>query len=253
MCTLLCSLRSPNLKSSFWRQPRHHYLWFPSPYPSPKCLFLAENSKRQPYLGDLTRHVSPRTQAHFPGSVPDTKALTSGAGVRIPMGEHWLVSLRARIAPRLLSTETSAPLWRQPHWEAQIRPLATPTLTAHPGPAIPLVSASGRLCHSRPGALIGEGACHSQHGRTRARSRPSGTTCCPKRETRLGGGRRALAAGLAALRTCSTGHSAAALHGGSRPPRLSSPCAGAPWAAPAPPDTERLRQYGVHPRASSPT
>lgn len=28
-------------------------IWSPSPYP-PKCLFLAENSKRQPYLGDLT-------------------------------------------------------------------------------------------------------------------------------------------------------------------------------------------------------
>lgn len=83
------------------------------------------------------------------------------------MGEHWLVSLRARNAPQLLSAETSALLWRPPDWEAQTRPLATPTLTAHPGPAIPLVSASGRPCHSRPGALIGEGACHSQDGHTK--------------------------------------------------------------------------------------
>lgn len=80
------------------------------------------------------------------------------------MGEHWLVALRARDAPQLLSTETSAPLWRPPHREAQTRPLATPTPTAHPGPVIPLVRAAGRPCHSRPGALIGEGACHSQDG-----------------------------------------------------------------------------------------
>lgn len=102
------------------------------------------------------------------------------------MGEHWLVSLTlsARTAPQLLSTETSAPLWRTPHREAQTRPLATPTLTAHPGPAIPLVSASGPPCHSRPSALIGKGARHSQGGSAGARSRPFGTTCCPEWETR---------------------------------------------------------------------
>lgn len=178
------------------------------------------------------------------------------------MGEHWLVSvsLSARNAPQLLSTETSAPLWRTPHREAQTRPLATPTPTAHPGPAIPLVSASGPPCHSRPGALIGKGARHSQGGSARARSRPSGTTCCPEWETRLAL-QRAPSPGCrfgrpAAPRTCNTGHSDGALHGGSGSPRLSSPSAGAHWAAPAPPHTERLRQYRLRsapPRASSPT
>lgn len=200
--------------------------------------FLGRKLKKAALSGRSNR-VSPRLQAHFPGSVPDTKALTSAAGVRIPMGEHWLASLRARNAPQLLSAETSAPLWRPPHREALTPSLATPTLTAHPGPAIPLVAASGRPCHSRPGALIGEGACHSQDRRARARSRPSGTTCCPKWETRYCGG-RVLAAGSDASRTCSTGHSDKALDGGSRPPRLSSQSAEVRWASPVPPDAEPL-------------
>lgn len=147
---------------------------------------MAENSKK----AALSGRSNPARLTRYPGSLswlrPHTKALTSRAGVGIPMGEHWLVSLTlsARTAPQLLSTETSAPLWRTPHREAQTRPLATPTLTAHPGPAIPLVSASGPPCHSRPSVLIGKGARHSQGGSAGARSRPFGTTCCPEWETR---------------------------------------------------------------------
>lgn len=212
-------------------------IWSPSPYP-PKCLFLAENSKRQPYLGDLTgSHRVSRLTFLAPSLTPKLSPPRLESGFQ--WGGHWLASLRARNAPQLLSAETSAPLWRPPHREALTPSLATPTLTAHPGPAIPLVAASGRPCHSRPGALIGEGACHSQDGRARARSRPSGTTCCPKWETRYCGG-RVLAAGSAASRTCSTGHSDKALHGGSRPPRLSSQSAEVRWASPVPPDAEPL-------------